>query len=203
MKEEQRNNNCIVGGEVKTNPEFSHAVKTENFYTFNLGIKRLSGQEDVLPIIINEKLMTNCNIKVGENISISGEYRSTNKLVDGKSRLVLSVFAKTIDTTIKDNPNHIELKGYICKDPIFRVTPFNREITDVLLAVNRDFGKSDYIPCILWGANAERSRDLRVGDPIKIGGRIQSRIYNKFNELTNMVEPKTAYEVSVSELIIE
>ena len=203
MKDEMKNNYCAVSGEVKTMPAFSHAVKNEMFFTFNLGIKRLSGQEDVLPVVINEKLLESTNITVGEGVSVYGEYRSANKLVDGKSRLVLSVFAKSIDHEPSVNPNYVELKGYICKDPVFRVTPFNREITDVLLAVNRDFGKSDYIPCILWGANAERSKDLRVGSPIKVGGRIQSREYNKFNNDTNTLETKVAYEVSVSNLYIE
>lgn len=203
MREELKNNHCSISGEVKTLPIFSHSVKDENFYTFCIGTKRLSGQIDTLPIIVNSRLLEGLELLVGQEVSVSGEYRSANKIIDGKSKLVLSVFAKLINIGDNNPLNKIELKGYICKNPTYRVTPFNREITDVLLAVNRDFGKSDYIPCIMWGRNAELTRNLPIGSPLKILGRIQSREYNKWNDITKTSETLVAYEVSVSEIVVE
>lgn len=196
----EKNNKVFVSGEIVTNAEFSHEVYGEGFYEMNVLVKRLSGQGDILPITISERLISDKDLKVGVKINALGQFRSYNKLVDGKSKLMLTVFVRELlDESPMRNPNSIVLTGYICKPPIYRTTPFNREIADVLIAVNRSYNKSDYIPCIAWGRNARFAKNLAVGEKIAISGRIQSREYQK--KITDDdIRTLTAYEVSISKL---
>ena len=196
----EKNNKVFISGEIVTDAVFSHEVYGEGFYEMNVLVKRLSGQGDILPVTISERLISNGDLKVGSQINALGQFRSYNKLVDGKSKLMLTVFVRELleDAPLK-NPNSIVLCGYICKPPIYRTTPFNREIADILIAVNRSYNKSDYIPCIAWGRNARFAKNLAVGEKIAISGRIQSREYQKrINE--DDVKILTAYEVSISKL---
>ena len=196
----EKNNKVFVSGEIVTNAEFSHEVYGEGFYEMNVLVKRLSGQGDILPITISERLISDKDLKVGVTINALGQFRSYNKLVDGKSKLMLTVFVRELleDSPMR-NPNSIVLTGYICKPPIYRTTPFNREIADILIAVNRSYNKSDYIPCIAWGRNARFAKNLAVGEKIAVSGRIQSREYQK--KITDDdVRTLTAYEVSISKL---
>lgn len=196
----EKNNKVYVAGEVATEAVFSHEVYGEGFYEFMIKVMRLSGQADILPLTISERLMKDGQIEIGKKIVAVGQFRSYNKLEGGKSRLMLTVFVRELlDEDNSKNPNNILISGYICKPPIYRTTPFNREIADVLVAVNRAYNKSDYIPCIAWGRNARFVRELNVGDKVAISGRIQSREYQKKLSEAD-VKTMTAYEVSVSKL---
>ena len=196
----EKNNKVFVFGEIVSDAAFSHEVYGEGFYEFFVRVMRLSGQADILPITISERLIQDGMLAKGKNICAVGQFRSYNKLENGKSRLMLTVFVRELLEELPDkNPNSILLSGYICKPPVYRTTPFNREIADVLIAVNRSYNKSDYIPCIAWGRNARFVKNLTVGDKIAISGRIQSREYQKkYSE--NDIRTMTAYEVSVSKL---
>ena len=197
---QEKNNRVFISGEIVTKAEFSHEVYGEGFYEMNVLVKRLSGQGDVLPVTVSERLITDKDLKVGVTINALGQFRSYNKLVDGKSKLMLTVFIRElVDETYVKNPNSIVLTGYICKPPVYRTTPFNREIADILIAVNRSYNKSDYIPCIAWGRNARFVRNIEVGQNIVINGRIQSRKYNK-RISDSEVEERTAYELSVNKI---
>ncbi len=197
---QENNNKVFISGEILTDAEFSHEVYGEGFYEMNVLVKRLSGQGDVLPVTVSERLIAEENLKKGVTINALGQFRSYNKLIDGKSKLMLTVFIREILTgvTVK-NPNSIVLLGYICKPPVYRTTPFNREIADILIAVNRSYNKSDYIPCIAWGRNARFAKNLEVGEKIALAGRIQSREYQK-RITDDDVKIMTAYEVSISKL---
>ena len=188
----EKNNKVFISGEIVTDAEFSHEVYGEGFYEMNVLVKRLSGQGDVLPVTVSERLIAGGDLKVGATINALGQFRSYNKLVDGKSKLMLTVFVRElIDDMPIRNPNSIVLSGYVCKPPIYRTTPFNREIADILIAVNRSYNKSDYIPCIAWGRNARFAKNLAVGEKIAISGR---RIAD------DDIKTLTAYEVSISKL---
>lgn len=197
---EKPNNKVYIYGEVLSKANFSHEVYGEGFYEMNVSVKRLSGQTDVLPVTISERLMEAKKLDIGSIICAIGQFRSYNKIIDGKSRLMLTVFVRELcDEEYPQNPNSIALSGYICKPPIYRTTPFSREIADLLIAVNRAYNKSDYIPCIAWGRNARFVRNLAVGEKIALTGRIQSREYTKkISEGESRV--MTAYEVSISRL---
>lgn len=200
INEEKQSNRVLVKGEIVSETRYSHEVYGEGFYETDLLVKRLSGQADILPITISERLIEANHLTVNSEICAIGQFRSYNKLVDGKSKLMLTVFVRElIDGKDVENPNNIVLSGYICKPPIYRTTPFSREISDVLIAVNRAYNKSDYIPCIAWGRNARFVRNLGVGERIALSGRIQSREYTKkISETEN--KTMTAYEVSISKL---
>lgn len=198
---EQLVNNLVnISGEIASKPQFSHSVFGEGFYESTIAVERLSSEKDYIPITISERLMEEIGFEKGENVSIEGQFRSYNKMVDDKSKLMLTVFVRECKWESEPkNVNSIELTGYICKPPIYRTTPFKREIADILVAVNRAYNKSDYIPCIAWGRNARFAAKLEVGDKISLVGRIQSREYQKvLNE--NAVETRVAYEISVSRL---
>ena len=201
MNFEQMNNNKVyVAGEVVSEPKFSYEVFGEGFYEFDLLVKRLSDASDVIPVTISERLLTEGEIVLGKKIACSGQFRSYNKLVEEKSKLMLTVFVREVleyDPSV--NPNQIELTGFVCKEPIYRTTPFKREISDVLIAVNRSYNKSDYLPCIAWGRNAKFAKSLRVGDRIQMWGRVQSREYDKKLENGDVIK-KVAYEISVAKL---
>ena len=199
---EMNNNKVYITGEVVSQPTFSHEIYSERFYEFDLKVERLSSSYDIIPVTITERLMTEYSISVGSKFSANGQFRSYNKLDEGKSKLMLTVYIKEILPYNEiDNPNYIEITGFVCKEPIFRVTPFKREITDVLLAVNRSYNKSDYLPCIAWGRNARLIKNFVVGDKVQVIGRIQSREYQKKLEDDTVVS-KTAYEVSLSKIVL-
>ena len=203
MENNTENNKVIISGTVASEPEFSHEVYEEIFYTFMLNIPRLSETHDVIRVTISEKFLSSTDLTVGTKVSIQGQFRSYNNFSNIGNRLILTVFVKAIEIIPEaadcDNSNFIYLNGYICKKPTYRTTPFGREIADILLAVNRSYNKSDYIPCIAWGRNAKYAECFEVGDNVIIKGRIQSREYQKRVNETE-VENKTAYEVSVSRL---
>ncbi len=197
----EKNNQVFISGEIVTDAEFSHEVYGEGFYEMNVLVKRLSGQGDILPVTISERLIADRDLGVGVTINALGQFRSYNKLVNGKSKLMLTVFIRELlDEMPAKNPNSIVLTGYICKPPVYRTTPFNREIADILIAVNRSYNKSDYIPCIAWGRNARFAKNLAVGEKIAVSGRIQSREYQK-RVTDDDVRTLTAYEVSISKLL--
>ena len=194
------NNKVFLKGEIVSKPEFSHEVFGEGFYELNLKVKRLSDNYDIIPITVSERLLTGDAFNIGKIISIKGQFRSYNKVQENKSKLLLTVFVRELIELDDDiNPNIIELTGFICKEPIYRTTPFKREICDVLLAVNRAYNKSDYLPCIAWGRNARFVKNIKVGQKVLVIGRIQSREYQKkLNENESLI--KTAYEISISKI---
>ncbi|MCH5148179.1 MAG: single-stranded DNA-binding protein [Clostridiales bacterium] len=195
----EKNNKVYLYGEIVSEAQFSHEVYGEGFYEFKVRVMRLSGQADILPVTVSERIMTE-DMKIGSPICALGQFRSYNKLEGGKSRLMLTVFVRELlDTQPAKNPNSVVLSGYICKPPVYRTTPFNREIADLLVAVNRSYNKSDYIPAIAWGRNARFVRNLSVGDKIALSGRIQSREYQKKQPDESFLT-MTAYEVSISKL---
>jgi single-stranded DNA-binding protein len=196
----EKNNKVYLQGEIVSDATFSHEVYGEGFYEFYVRVVRLSGQADILPVTLSERLIQGGMLGKGKTLCALGQFRSYNKIEGGKSRLMLTVFIRElIDEIPNRNPNNVLLSGYICKPPVYRTTPFNREIADVLIAVNRAYNKSDYIPCIAWGRNARFVRGLAVGERIAVSGRIQSREYQKKLSETE-IKTMTAYEVSVSKL---
>ncbi len=188
-----------VAGKVQCEPVLSHQVESEKFFEFKVEVERLSKIKDIIPVTISERAMSGKEIVVGQFVKLSGEYRSYNKLAGEKSKLVLHLFAKEIEkveAADEEFVNEVKLTGFICKTPVYRKTPFNREICDILLAVNRsNYHKSDYVPCILWGRNARFISMQNIGCKVEILGRIQSREYVKtFEDGTS--QTMTAYEVS-------
>ena len=200
--EQMSNNKLRLTGTVTERPVYSHEVCGEEFYETKLSVPRLSGQEDVIPVTLSDRLLARTEVKPGAKISISGQFRSYNKLEGEHSRLLLTAFAREILPADDEvNPNTIEILGYICKPPVYRTTPFKREICDVLLAVNRAYNKSDYIPCIMWGRNARFIKDMPIGERLWVTGRVQSRIYTKCLS-EDKSEERVAYEVSVSKILV-
>lgn len=196
------NNHAEVIGIVESEPQLNHEIYGEKFYLFTLEIPRLSGTSDNVKVMVSDRLLSDITISVGDVLEVEGQFRSYNSYENGDNRLVLTVFAKDIRFAGNENdknPNLLYLNGYICKEPVYRTTPFGREITDLLLAVNRSYNKSDYIPVIAWGRNARYCKNINIGDNIKVWGRIQSRVYQKHITEDEVVE-KTAYEVSVSRM---
>ena len=197
------NNKVSVIGTIVSDFTFSHAVFGEGFYLLNLSVSRLSEQADVIPLMISERLIDVTRDYRGCTIEAIGQFRSYNRHEGSKNRLVLSVFVREVrfmeEFTDYTKTNQIFLDGYICKEPIYRKTPLGREIADLLVAVNRPYGKSDYIPCIAWGRNARYASGFSVGTRILIWGRVQSREYTKRLSETEC-EKRVAYEVSVSKL---
>lgn len=200
------NNYLVLVGKITSEKVFSHEIYGESFYIFNLEVPRLSGTADCIPITISERLIQNFDLSIGKEVEIEGQFRSYNTYENQRSRLVLTVFAKDIKEYVEPEEtererisNEVVLVGYICKKPIYRKTPFGREISDILLAVNRAYNKSDYIPCIAWGRNARFCENMEIGTGVKIVGRVQSRMYEKKHE-DGTVEQKVAYEVSVGSL---
>lgn len=197
------NNKVQLSGTVDSELTFSHMIYGEKFYLFKLKVPRLSDKYDLINITISERFFPIREPQIGDIVEIQGQFRSYNNFSNVGNRLMLTVFVKEIEyldtVDITQNPNKIFLNGYICKLPIYRTTPFMREITDILLAVNRSYNKSDYIPCIAWGRNAKYAETFEVGMNLKIWGRIQSREYQKrIND--EEFETKTAYEISISKL---
>ena len=205
MDKMNENNKATVMGEIVGTFTFSHEIYGEGFYMIDLLVPRLSDSADLIPLMVSERLINVNENYEGMKVKVSGQFRSYNRHEERKNKLVLSVFVREwefIDEIERSEmTNHIELDGFICKEPIYRKTPLGREIADILLAVNRPYGKSDYIPCISWGRNARFPNDFEVGSRCRIIGRIQSREYmKKISE--DQVEKRIAYEVSVSKLEI-
>ena len=196
MKNEVKStNNVFLQGRIGSSIEYSHDLYGERFYEFRLDVPRLSEHLDEIPVTVSETLAA--ELHEGDTVAINGQFRSFNRPEGERSRLILSVFARELAPVRSDvNPNNATMIGYICKPPIYRTTPFNREICDVLLAVNRAYSKSDYIPCIAWGKNARVIRNAAVGQKLEVTGRIQSRQYTKRLE-DGSSEIRTAYEFSI------
>ncbi len=197
------NNQVSIVGEIISGFTFSHEVYGEGFYMVEVAVNRLSNFADYIPLMISERLIDVKTDHIGQQIFATGQFRSYNKHEECKNRLVLSVFVREIEFIEEEEDelksNQIFLDGYICKDPIYRKTPLGREIADLLVAVNRSYGKSDYIPCICWGRNARFASSFEVGGHVQVWGRIQSREYvKKLNE--EDIEKRIAYEVSVSKV---
>ncbi len=193
-----------ISGNIIEKPIFNHTVYGEDFYIFKISVKRLSDTYDVIPVLVSERLIDISTLDLDVYIEVDGQMRSYNNFSqeEGKNKLLLMVFARQIEIyDIYDDRalNEVTLDGYICKQPIYRMTPFGREISDILVAVNRNYNKSDYIPCIAWGRNAKFTKDLAVGTNVKLTGRIQSRFYQKRLDQDNVIE-KVAYEISVSKI---
>lgn len=207
------NNHLVLVGKVTSDKTYSHEIYGEKFYIFDLEVPRLSKAIDVIPITVSERLLTNLNLEIGKKLAVEGQFRSYNSYQNERNKLILTVFAKDIIEVAENEEeqedeekketvtNEVILSGYVCKKPIYRQTPFDREIADLLLAVNRAYNKSDYIPCIAWGRNARFCQNLEVGTEVKIVGRVQSRKYEKkFEDGTS--EVRVAYEVSISSMEI-
>ena len=205
MTEQGINHNQVeVAGQIQSEFQFSHEIFGEGFYTVKLLVNRLSEATDEIPLLISERLMDVTKDCRGMLVKACGQFRSYNKHEENRNHLVLSVFVRDIEflESMEDvKPNQIILDGFICKQPVYRMTPLGREICDILLAVNRSYGKSDYIPCICWGRNARFAGNLEIGSRIELIGRIQSREYQKRNN-ENEVIKRVAYEVSVNKLEI-
>mgnify|MGYP001810311885 CR=1 FL=1 len=198
------NNVANISGKVVSKPVFSHEVYGEGFYTVAIQVQRLSESYDNIPVMFSERLVSPDRFEEGLFIYVEGQFRSYNNFnsADGH-KLMLTVFAREITLSDEEvdqkNPNQVTLNGYVCRKPMYRTTPFGREISDILLAVNRAYNKSDYIPCIAWGRNARFAGNFEVGDNIRVWGRIQSRTYQKRLSETE-VEERVAYEVSISKM---
>ena len=201
------NNHLVLVGKVVSEKNYSHEIYGEKFYVFNLEVVRLSSTVDIIPITVSERLLTDLDLEIGKKVKVEGQFRSYNNYENERNRLILTVFAKEIkeisdqDAEAEEVTNEVVLVGYICKKPIYRQTPFGREIADVLLAVNRAYNKSDYIPSIAWGRNARFCQNMEVGTEVKITGRVQSRNYEKKLE-DGTVQTRVAYEVSIASMEI-
>ena len=207
------NNHLTLMGKVTSEKRFSHEIYGECFYIFDMEIPRLSDISDIIPVTISERLILDDKLTIGANILIRGQFRSYNSYENEKNKLILTVFAKDIfyEEEIEEQlqgedskepvSNEVVLTGYICKKQIYRQTPFGREISDLLLAVNRAYNKSDYIPAIAWGRTARFCQNIEVGTEVRVIGRVQSRTYEKKFEDGTAVT-KVAYEVSIGSLEI-
>lgn len=200
------NNKIELCGVIASTPELNHKTYGENFYGFRLSCSRKSTEKDMLPIIVSDRLVEIKDLQVGKKISVKGQVRTFNKHIsDDKRKLLIMVFARDVREVEEESEsapefnNNVKLNGYICKPPVYRVTPKGREIADVLIAVNRTYGKSDYIPCITWGRNARYTGNLDVGTRVDVEGRLQSREYTKKLD-DGTEEIRTAYEISVSRI---
>lgn len=202
---EYSNNKVRIIGELKSEFVFNHEVHSEKFYSGIVKVRRTSGTYDEINVTVSERLIMSSEYISGATVEIAGEYRSYNVLDEGKSRLRLTLFAREIslcDDNCKEHLNEIVLNGFVCKKPVYRITPLGRHITDMLIAVNRGYNKSDYIPVIMWGRNAVFAETLNVGDNVTLQGRIQSRDYEK-TLADGKTVTKTAYEVSGNEISVK
>ena len=201
------NNHLVLVGKIVSEKNYSHEIYGEKFYVFNLEVIRLSSTVDIIPITVSERLLTGLELEIGKKVKVEGQFRSYNNYENERNRLILTVFAKEIveAEVVEDEKdevtNEVVIVGYICKKPIYRQTPFGREIADVLLAVNRAYNKSDYIPSIAWGRNARFCQNMEVGTEVKITGRVQSRNYEKKFE-DGTTQTRVAYEVSIASMEI-
>ncbi len=196
------NNEVHLTGRVEREAEYSHEVYGEKFLSFVLKVERLSDSADYINVTVSERLIRDFDLSVGTSLEIEGQFRSYNNYTLTGSKLILTVFARDIRQVDEEDfspVNNIFLNGFVCKEPVYRITPFGREITDLLIAANRAYNKSDYMPCIAWGRNARFSGKLKVGENVKIWGRIQSREYQKRISDDETVT-RTAFEISISKM---
>ncbi|MFP3156285.1 single-stranded DNA-binding protein [Lachnospiraceae bacterium ZAX-1] len=197
------NNQATITGEIMSDFKYSHEVFGEGFYMVDISVNRLSSFADYIPLMVSERLIDTEQVCIGQYIRISGQFRSYNRHEEKKNKLVLSVFVRELEFVDEmpdgEKSNQIFLDGYICKDPIYRKTPLGREIADLLIAVNRSYGKSDYIPCICWGRNARYASGFEIGGHVQVYGRIQSREYVK-KMAEDETQKRVAYEVSVNKI---
>ena len=203
MEKLVKNNQVEISGKIVSGFTFSHEIYGEGFYMVDVAVKRLSDLEDMVPVMVSERLVDVTDDLTGATVRVAGQFRSYNSHDEKKNKLVLSVFAREwefVDESKNTDANQIFLDGFICKPPVYRKTPLGREVTDLLIAVNRTYGKSDYIPCICWGRNARFVSGFSVGTRLEIEGRIQSREYTKKISETE-TETRVAYEVSVSKIV--
>ncbi len=191
-------NQIYLSGSVMEAPTLDHTVFSERFFRTTLCVERLSGACDLLPVTVSERLLSQ-GLAPGTRVALAGQLRSYNKVIGGAGRLLLTAFAQRLLAPSEENPNTVSLAGALCKPPAFRTTPFGREIADLMLAVNRSYGKSDYIPCIAWGRTARFASHLQTGDRLVVSGRFQSRVYQKQQPDGTTCE-RTAYEVSIGRL---
>ena len=198
-------NKVHLSGRVLTSPEFNHKTYGEAYYMLVLGIFRRSGYEDRIRLIISERLLAGRSPRKGEYLDITGQIRTYNRDVNGRNKLEVTVFVREMEYCRECEPDYdnlVYMEGFICKQPVRRRSPLGREICDLMIAVNRMYNKSDYIPSIAWGRNALYSESLQIGDKVIISGRIQSRDYRKYTEEGHLVN-KTAYEVSITNIEAE
>lgn len=198
MDETKASNRVQLCGVMAGRPAFSHESRGERFFTFPLEIERLSGTTDTVHIILREGLLAAAEVGAAEKLLVTGELRSYNNRSGEGPRLVITVFARELCFADGPDENHVWLTGTLCKAPNLRTTPMGRDICDLMLAVNRHYGRSDYLPCITWGTRAMEASDWRVGDRVCLTGRLQSRRYIKI--LDGAQVEKTAFEVSVTDI---
>ncbi|UOO38737.1 single-stranded DNA-binding protein [Oscillospiraceae bacterium CM] len=193
------NNVVQLCGSVGDRPKFSHQGGSDNYFSFPLEVERLSGYVDTINVIVRQDLLETLEVDGGSHLAVFGELRSFNNKRGDGSRLVISVLAKELTFTDDEDTNTVALTGVLCKRPNLRKTPMGRQICDLMLAVNRRYGRSDYLPCIAWGRLAEKTADLKVGAPLTLEGRIQSRTYIKTEN--NIQNERTAFEVSIVTIV--
>ena len=187
-------NHILLRGSLLALPQFSHENHGQRFFRFFLEVPRLSGTVDVLPIVAGEELLNSFDLSGGKMLTVTGQIRSCNQRTDGRRRLLIFVFARSILCEDGEPLNEVILEGPLCREPTYRRTPLGREICDVMLAVPRAFRRADYLPCILWGRTALEASRCHTSDRILICGRLQSRVYTKVTE--EGAEERTAYEIS-------
>ena len=196
---ENTTNQAVFCGYMTKKPEFSHENHGRRFFRFLLEIPRLSGTEDLLPVVAAEELLAGAEADGGA-LRVTGQIRTFNSRTGEGRKLIISIFADTIEPCDGEPENTVILAGAVCKAPILRRTPLGRDICDIMLAVSRKYHRTDYIPCILWGKTAQETAGLTVGSRLELHGRLQSRNYLKV--LTDRTEERTAYEVSVMEAFL-
>lgn len=191
-------NNLLLCGKVSESPVFSHQSHGENFMRFPLIIERLSNTSDIINVLANEKKLNDLEMKIGDFVSVLGQLRSFNNKSGVGSRLIITAYAREISNHTQEYLNELSLSGVVCKEPIYRKTPLGREICDLMLAINRRYGRADYIPCIAWGRNAYIASQFTIGSCVKLTGRVQSRNYIKL--IDGIEYPRVTYEVSISSI---
>ena len=194
---EHTGNHITLCGTLRALPEYSHSNHERRFFRFELEVERLSGTADVLPVMAAEDVLMAADLFAGGRFLVEGQIRSFNSRAESGRRLIISVFAESVTTTEQPPQNDAVLTGTICKPPIYRRTPLGREICDVMLAVPRQYQRTDYIPCILWGRSAQEAASALPGSKLHVTGRLQSRDYIKVIDGESFT--RTAYELSVTE----
>lgn len=198
MQSKWNENRALLCGRLEGEPAFSHTNHGARYYLLPLTIRRLSGAEDRLNVMATEQQLEGLDLRREEPLTVRGEVRTFNNRSGMGNRLVVSVFARELEQRMGEDENLLALSGTICKPPTLRTTPLGRTICDMILAVNRRYGRADYLPCIAWGSLAHHCGALSVGDPLRLTGRLQSRTYTKL--LEGRMEERTAFEVSIMSL---
>lgn len=197
----QTNNVIFLRGRLAATPAFSHSNHGVDYLVFPLAVRRLSGAEDRLNVVAAREQLSSLSLEADSPLTVRGEVRTFNNRSGVGSRLVVSVFARELSQEEGEDENRLELSGTLCKLPVLRTTPLGRTICDMILAINRRYGRADYLPCIAWGSLAYRCGSMGVGDRLSLEGRLQSRVYTK--EIDGQLQERTAFEVSVMSLTQE